>query len=115
MAIKFFVQSYWLGKFNAQGEIVEMLESNVDITERIRMQAKLEESAVLVEEYANQMEELANKRAQQLKEAERLAAIGATAGMVGHDIRNPLQSITGELFLAKTDLAQFLMVKKKII
>ena len=102
---KVVVQSYWLGKFNAQGEIVEMMESNVDITERIRTQAKLEESAVVVEEYANQMEELANKRAEQLKEAERLAAIGATAGMVGHDIRNPLQSITGDLYLAKTDLA----------
>ncbi len=35
------------------------------------------------------------------KNAERLAAIGATAGMVGHDIRNPLQTITGELFLAR--------------
>ena len=69
-----------------------MLESNVDITERIHIQAKLEESATLVEEYANQMEELANQRAQQLKDAERLAAIGATAGMVGHDIRNPLTS-----------------------
>ncbi len=99
------VQSYWLGKFNAEGEIVELLESNVDLTERIRMQAKLEESAVVVEEYANQMEELANIRAEQLKEVERLAAIGATAGMVGHDIRNPLQSIIGDLFLAKTDLA----------
>ncbi len=102
---KVVVQSYWLGKFNAQGEIVEMLESNVDVTDRIRMQAKLEESAVVVEEYANQMEALANQRAEQLKEAECLAAIGATAGMVGHDIRNPLQSITGDLFLAKADLA----------
>ena len=50
------------------------------------------------------MEELADQRAEQLKEAERLAAIGATAGMVGHDIRNPLQAITGDVFLAKTDL-----------
>ena len=50
------------------------------------------------------MEELANKRAEQLKDAERLATIGATAGMVGHDIRNPLQAITGDIFLAKTDL-----------
>ena len=25
--------------------------------------------------------------------------------MVGHDIRNPLQAITGDIFLAKTDLA----------
>jgi PAS domain S-box-containing protein len=101
---KVVVQSYWLGKFNVEGKIVEMLESNVDITERIRLQSKLEESAVVVEEYANQMEELANKRAEQLKDAERLATIGATAGMVGHDIRNPLQAITGDVFLAKTDL-----------
>jgi signal transduction histidine kinase len=83
---------------------VEVLESNVDITERIHMQLKLEESAVRLEEYANQMEELANQRAAQLKDAERLAAIGATAGMVGHDIRNPLQAITGDVYLAKTEL-----------
>ena len=97
-------QSFWLAKFGADGKIAEMLESNVDITQRIELQAKLEESAVRVEEYANQMEELAEKRAAQLKDAERLAAIGATAGMVGHDIRNPLQAITGDIFLAKTDL-----------
>ena len=98
------MQSFWLAKFDAEGKIVEILESNIDITERIDMQAKLEESAVRVEEYANQMETLANQRAEQLKDAERLAAIGATAGMVGHDIRNPLQAITGDVFLAKTDL-----------
>ncbi len=41
----------------------------------------------------------------QLRDSERLAAIGATAGMVGHDIRNPLQSITSDVYLAKTELA----------
>ena len=40
-----------------------------------------------------------------LEKALRLAAIGETAGMVGHDIRNPLQAITGDLYLAKTELA----------
>ena len=40
----------------------------------------------------------------QLQDSERLAAIGATAGMVGHDIRNPLQAITGDLYLVKTEL-----------
>jgi len=67
-----YVQSYWLAKFDNLGKIEEILESNVDITER--------------------------------KDAERLAAIGATAGMVGHDVRNPLQTIIGELYLAKKDL-----------
>jgi PAS domain S-box-containing protein len=72
--------------------------------ERNRMQTKLEESAIQLEEYASQMEELAEQRAAKLKDAERLATIGATAGMVGHDIRNPLQAITGDLFLAKSEL-----------
>jgi len=75
-------------------------------TEQLELtQKKLEENAVQLEEYASQMEELAEQRANQLKDSERLATIGATAGMVGHDIRNPLQAITGDLYLAKTDLA----------
>ncbi len=41
----------------------------------------------------------------QLRDSERLAAIGATAGMVGHDIRNPLQAITCDVYLVKTELA----------
>ena len=40
----------------------------------------------------------------QLQDNERLAAIGQTAGMVGHDLRNPLQSVVGELYLAKSEL-----------
>ncbi len=40
----------------------------------------------------------------QLQEKERLSAIGETAGMVGHDLRNPLQAIIGELYLAKSEL-----------
>jgi phosphoglycerate-specific signal transduction histidine kinase len=45
------------------------------------------------------------ERTRQLQEKERLAAIGATAGMVGHDIRNPLQALTSEVYLIKTELA----------
>jgi two-component system, NtrC family, sensor histidine kinase AtoS len=40
-----------------------------------------------------------------LEKALRLSAIGETAGMVGHNIRNPLQAITGDVYLAKTELA----------
>jgi signal transduction histidine kinase len=39
-----------------------------------------------------------------LKDQERMAAIGQTAGMVGHDLRNPLQSIVGEVYLAQMEL-----------
>jgi two-component system CheB/CheR fusion protein len=40
-----------------------------------------------------------------LESAENLAVIGQTAGMVGHDIRNPLQAIVSATYLAKDDLA----------
>jgi PAS domain S-box-containing protein len=91
------VQSWWRGRFNEKNEIAEILESNVDVTERKRMQIKLEE-------YSQNLEKLVEERTRQLKDAERLAAIGATAGMVGHDIRNPLQAITSDVYLAKSDL-----------
>jgi signal transduction histidine kinase/PAS domain-containing protein len=68
------------------------------------LQTRLEEKAAEVEKYASQMERLAEDRAKQLKDAERLSAIGATAGMVGHDIRNPLQAITSDLYLATMEL-----------
>ena len=71
-----------------------------DITVRKQMEKKLEQ-------YAKNLESLVNERTKELKNAERMAAIGATAGMVGHDIRNPLQAITGDIFLVKTDLASF--------
>ena len=76
-----------------------LINTFIDITMRKQMQAKLEE-------YSKHLEELVEERTKQLKDSERLAAIGATAGMVGHDIRNPLQAITGDVYLAKTELAE---------
>ena len=39
------------------------------------------------------------------KDTDRLVAIGQTAGMIGHDIRNPLQAIVSELYIAKEAIA----------
>jgi PAS domain S-box-containing protein len=68
-----------------------------DITELKEMREKLEE-------YSRHLEDLVEEKTKQLKAAERLAAIGETAGMIGHDIRNPLQAIIGELYLSKDSL-----------
>jgi PAS domain S-box-containing protein len=38
---------------------------------------------------------------EKLRETERMAAIGETAAMVGHDLRNPLQGIAGALYILK--------------
>jgi PAS domain S-box-containing protein len=70
----------------------------LDVTERKKAERSLEERA-------KNLESLVEERTKALRNSERLAAIGATAGMVGHDIRNPLQAITGDVYLVKTDLA----------
>ncbi len=57
--------------------------------------------------YTQDLELMVHERTNQLKDKERLAAIGQTAGMVGHDIRNPLQSIVSELYLARTEIDEF--------
>ena len=76
-----------------------------DITERKLMQNKLKE-------YSQKLEELVAKRTEQLKQtqakllkAEKLAAIGELAGMVGHDLRNPLTGIKGAAYYLKTKYA----------
>jgi PAS domain S-box-containing protein len=58
-----------------------------------------------LEEHAGILEQIVQDREKKLKDSERLVAIGQTAGMVGHDLRNPLQALTGELYLAKGDVA----------
>ncbi len=42
----------------------------------------------------------------QWQSKERLEAIGETAAMVGHDIRNPLQAIESDLYLLRSDIAE---------
>ena len=41
-----------------------------------------------------------------LRKSERMAAIGETAAIVGHDLRNPLQGIAGALYLLKQKWGQ---------
>jgi PAS domain S-box-containing protein len=84
-----------------EGKIIAALELAVNITERKRLQSEL--SA-----YSQKLEELVQKRTDELKKAqadlvknERLAAIGELAGMVGHDLRNPLTGIKNSAYFLK--------------
>ncbi len=67
-----------------------------DITERKKMEDELRR-------YANDLESLVEERTKKLKEAERLAAIGELAMMVGHDLRNPLASMEYASYYLRTN------------
>jgi PAS domain S-box-containing protein len=91
-----------------------------DITEKKEMEKKLEEYASRLEamveaktidlrkseqklvRYSQRLEELVEERTRQLRQAERMATIGELAGMVGHDLRNPLTSMAGAVFYIKS-------------
>ncbi len=51
--------------------------------------------------YSRYLERLVKQRTKQLRDAERMAAIGELASMVGHDIRNPLTAISGATYFLK--------------
>jgi PAS domain S-box-containing protein len=82
----------------AFGEIASVALANSQMLEM------LEENERELKAHSEHLEMLVEERTKKLRDSERLAAIGETAGMVGHDIRNPLQSIIGELYLARTNL-----------
>ena len=61
----------------------------------------LEENEKELKKYSEHLEALVEERTKKLKDSERLATIGETAGMVGHDIRNPLQVYHRRTLLGK--------------
>ena len=72
-----------------------------DITEKREIQEKLQNYFEdLSSEVENRTQELKVTQ-QQLLKSERLAAIGELAGMVGHDLRNPLTGIKNAVYILK--------------
>ena len=66
-----------------------------------------------LKEYTKHLEEVVKDADEKMKSAERMIAIGETAAMVGHDIRNPLQAITGDLYLLNEELEDMPEGQKK--
>lgn len=82
--------------------IAKLSYSNLKLAKLVTKDKALQDK---LEHYSKHLEALVEEKTKQLKDSERLAAIGQTAGMVGHDIRNPLQAIIGEVYLANTEIA----------
>ncbi|MGQ9530134.1 MAG: GAF domain-containing protein [Candidatus Bathycorpusculaceae bacterium] len=80
--------------------------------ENAQLIESLREARKQLEVYAEQLEQKVEERTRELKEsqeqllkAQRLAVIGELAGMVGHDLRNPLTSIAGAQYYLKKRLS----------
>ncbi len=78
--------------YDTRGDIVGAIESVRNISEMKMVEDELKR-------HVGHLEELVRERTAQLQESHRLAAIGETATMVGHDLRNPLQAIVNTMFL----------------
>lgn len=55
-----------------------------------------------LEEHSKNLEKLVEEKTLELRKSERMATIGQVAGMVGHDLRNPLMSISNAAYYLKT-------------
>jgi len=85
----------------SNGKVIGFQTIMRDIAERKKMEKQLEQ-------YSKNLEELIDDRTQELKEtqqqlvkSERLAAIGELAGLIGHDLRNPLSGIKNAAYYLK--------------
>lgn len=65
--------------------------------------------------YSERLEDLVKEKTQKLKDAERLVAIGETAAMVGHDLRNPLQVVVNLIYLAKLKMDSLPQFEREIV
>jgi PAS domain S-box-containing protein len=81
------------------------------VIENAQLIESLTEARKKLEAYAEQLEQKVEERTRELKKsqeqllkAQRLAVIGELAGMVGHDLRNPLTSINGAAYYLKKRL-----------
>ncbi len=82
---------------DSANRVVGIVGISRDVTEHKQMEEELQR-------HTEHLEELVKERTLELGKAERLAAIGETATMVGHDLRNPLQVIIGTIYLARETL-----------
>ena len=76
---------------------------------------KMKEVEEKLQEYTRNLEKILEERTRQLRESEKLAAIGEATMMVGHDLRNPLQAIINNVYIIKSKCLDKLPKKARSI
>lgn len=84
----------------------------VDLTEIRSLIRDLEKKNEELRNYSENLERIVEEKTLTLLEKEKLAAIGETALMIGHDLRNPLQAILNSTFLMELLLDELPANKK---
>jgi len=82
--------------YDLSGRVTGAIETFADMTDRKRLEEELER-------HSEQLGKLVEEKTAQLRERERLAAIGETAAMVGHDLRNPLQVLANVFYMSEME------------
>lgn len=85
------------------------------IVEETRNNVEVRRNFATLQKYANSIKKEVIEQDKRLHDAERFIAIGETASMVGHDIRNPLQAISSDLYLIQEDLKNLQGEKQGIL
>ncbi|MFH1287415.1 MAG: ATP-binding protein [bacterium] len=100
--------------FDAEGNVVQIIESNIDITERKKAEEKERELLAVKTTIDVERAKAAElkKAYDELKEtqgrlicSEKLAIMGKWAGAIAHELRNPLGTIRNSVYFLKLKLA----------
>lgn len=83
---------------------INLAEFNVRMNAAVRLlryERELSQKNEKIAAYAQMMEELAQTRAKQLVHAERLATLGMLSAGIGHEIKNPVAYVSGNVQILK--------------
>lgn len=64
--------------------------------------------------YLSNLDDIIEDRITQLKEAQKFLIIGELATMIGHDLRNPLQTITNFLYILTSSISEMSIEEKAV-